>query len=300
MRTGLCDITFNPSCDSSLGVLLLDSDVYVSCTDLHFSHGVWRSARDAAVGFFPRLHRWLRWIALAVWMRGKKNECECGGTALCDVFPMTNGSNECWKHNKLCQSVYSPCTPRAHPSRAILISDVIFSSLLFYRRSTLESGPGSAVGYELLGWSDILSKRAYSLMLPAGFFLHRKYINVSLMLCCLILSFLLLSCVFTITLADISRLSHAIFLNDYLSSFPFSYSMLVSSGAPISLLLSLIVRSVMPTLRSRVPQTWKRSRRRFFWGNTWLRTHCVRTLRYRSTPLPCPVCLLSSWMCVSP
>ena len=57
MRTGLCDITFNPSCDSSLGVLLLDSDVYVSCTDLHFSHGVWRSARDAAVGFFPRLHR---------------------------------------------------------------------------------------------------------------------------------------------------------------------------------------------------------------------------------------------------
>lgn len=39
------------------GVLLLDPDVYVSCTDIAFAQGVWRSG-DAMVGFFPRLHRW--------------------------------------------------------------------------------------------------------------------------------------------------------------------------------------------------------------------------------------------------
>ena len=40
-----------------VGVLLLDPDVFVSCTDIAFSHSVWRSGSDAAAGFFPRLHR---------------------------------------------------------------------------------------------------------------------------------------------------------------------------------------------------------------------------------------------------
>jgi hypothetical protein len=39
------------------GVLFLDPDVFVSCTDISFAQNVWRSGSDAAVGFFPRIHR---------------------------------------------------------------------------------------------------------------------------------------------------------------------------------------------------------------------------------------------------
>ena len=64
------------------------------------------------------------------------------------------------------------------------LSPLFFSLLLFTtrsnRRSSPESHPGSTLlGYDLLGWSDILHQRVYSLMLPAGLFLHRKYIDVS-------------------------------------------------------------------------------------------------------------------------
>jgi hypothetical protein len=38
-------------------VLYLDPDVFISCTDLSFTHSVWRSGSDALVGFFPRLHK---------------------------------------------------------------------------------------------------------------------------------------------------------------------------------------------------------------------------------------------------
>lgn len=36
-------------------VLLLDSDVFISCFDLEFAYNVWSSGSDAMVGFFPRL-----------------------------------------------------------------------------------------------------------------------------------------------------------------------------------------------------------------------------------------------------
>ena len=36
-------------------VLVLDSDVIIPCSDLEFAFSVWLSARDSAVGFFPRL-----------------------------------------------------------------------------------------------------------------------------------------------------------------------------------------------------------------------------------------------------
>ena len=36
-------------------ILLIDSDVMIPCSDLEFAYSVWLSARDSAVGFFPRL-----------------------------------------------------------------------------------------------------------------------------------------------------------------------------------------------------------------------------------------------------
>ncbi len=41
--------------NNTAGVLLLDADVEVSCGDLRFTQTVWRSSRDALVGYFPRL-----------------------------------------------------------------------------------------------------------------------------------------------------------------------------------------------------------------------------------------------------
>ena len=37
-------------------VLFLDADVFISCDDVAFTQSVWRSASDALVGYFPRLH----------------------------------------------------------------------------------------------------------------------------------------------------------------------------------------------------------------------------------------------------
>ena len=37
-------------------LLLLDADVFVACDDVVFTQSVWRSASDALVGYFPRLH----------------------------------------------------------------------------------------------------------------------------------------------------------------------------------------------------------------------------------------------------
>lgn len=37
-------------------VILLDSNIFVSCNDLEFTHNVWRSSHDSLVGYFPRLH----------------------------------------------------------------------------------------------------------------------------------------------------------------------------------------------------------------------------------------------------
>ena len=39
-----------------VGILLLDSDVFVSCETLRYTHSVWRSASTSMAGFFPRLH----------------------------------------------------------------------------------------------------------------------------------------------------------------------------------------------------------------------------------------------------
>ena len=38
------------------GMLLLDSDVFVTCDTLRYTHSVWRSARTSIAGYFPRLH----------------------------------------------------------------------------------------------------------------------------------------------------------------------------------------------------------------------------------------------------
>ena len=37
-------------------LFFLDADVFVSCDDVMFTQSVWRSASDALVGYFPRLH----------------------------------------------------------------------------------------------------------------------------------------------------------------------------------------------------------------------------------------------------
>jgi len=39
-------------------VLLLDADVFIPCKSLAFSQTVWRSSREACVGFFPRFLKW--------------------------------------------------------------------------------------------------------------------------------------------------------------------------------------------------------------------------------------------------
>jgi hypothetical protein len=41
-----------------LGVLLLDADVIVPCQTLSFTQSVWRSSKNAMVGYFPRLLLW--------------------------------------------------------------------------------------------------------------------------------------------------------------------------------------------------------------------------------------------------
>ena len=41
--------------DSGEAVLVLDSDILITCSDLEFAHSVWLSARDSAVGLYPRL-----------------------------------------------------------------------------------------------------------------------------------------------------------------------------------------------------------------------------------------------------
>ena len=37
-------------------VMLLDLDVFVDCQTLKFAHSVWRSSKDALVGFYPRMY----------------------------------------------------------------------------------------------------------------------------------------------------------------------------------------------------------------------------------------------------
>lgn len=39
-------------------VLLVDPDVYISCSDIAFAQSVWRSSVNALVGFFPRRLQW--------------------------------------------------------------------------------------------------------------------------------------------------------------------------------------------------------------------------------------------------
>lgn len=36
--------------------MLLDASITVSCTDLQFTHSVWRSSKHVPVGYIPRLH----------------------------------------------------------------------------------------------------------------------------------------------------------------------------------------------------------------------------------------------------
>jgi len=42
----------------SIAIMLLDSDILVSCDDVELTHSVWRSSVDSPVGYFPRLIRW--------------------------------------------------------------------------------------------------------------------------------------------------------------------------------------------------------------------------------------------------
>ena len=37
-------------------VFSVDDDLYIPCDQLDFTHSVWRSAPQAMVGFFPRMH----------------------------------------------------------------------------------------------------------------------------------------------------------------------------------------------------------------------------------------------------
>jgi hypothetical protein len=39
------------------GLMMLDIDVRLTCSDLKFAFEVWGSARNAIVGYYPRIHR---------------------------------------------------------------------------------------------------------------------------------------------------------------------------------------------------------------------------------------------------
>ena len=77
------------------------------------------------------------------------------------------------------------CLYTFHEYFLILISFLFVLFLLFFlsplysRIRATGEGDNEKKEWELLGWREILLEQSYSLMLPAGLFLHQKYLNVS-------------------------------------------------------------------------------------------------------------------------
>ena len=76
----------------------------------------------------------------------------------------------------------------SHEHFLILMSFLFVLFLLFFLSSVYSrirakgESDNEKKEWELLGWREILLEQSYSLMLPAGLFLHQKYLNVSVFL----------------------------------------------------------------------------------------------------------------------